>query len=86
MKFYFHSAFEKKFRKLKPSVRSRFLERLKLMAHNPFHPQLNNHALKGKFQGYRSVNVTGDIRAIYKPIGRDGVEFDTIGTHSELYS
>lgn len=86
MKIYFYSHFEKKFKKLDSAVRIKFLSRLKLFSRNPFHPQLRNHALKGSFTGYRSINVTGDYRAVYKQVAENAVEFQTIDTHSNLYS
>jgi len=53
---------------------------------NPYSRELRNHALQGKHKGYRSINVTGDVRAIYKHIDSDTHYFVEIGTHSELYS
>ena len=49
-----------------------------------FDPVLNNHALKGKYQGYRSINVTGTLRVLYKSEG-ETVIFITIDAHSNLY-
>ena len=53
---------------------------------NPFHSLLNNHALSGKYSGYRSINIGGDLRAIYEPISLDIAFFIIMGTHPELYS
>lgn len=48
--------------------------------------RLRDHALVGKYRGYRSINITGDIRALYYTQA-DGaiVIFALIGTHSQLY-
>lgn len=86
MKIYFHTHFEKKFKKLDGAVKKKFLNRLKLFVTSPFHPQLHNHALKGSLTGYRSINITGDYRAVYKQVAEDAVEFQTIDTHANLYS
>lgn len=86
MKIYFHSHFEKKFKKLDRAIKKKFLARLELFAVNPFDKQLRNHALQGPLVGYRSMNVTGDFRAIYKQFAEDSVEFDDIDTHDKLYS
>lgn len=86
MKIFFHRHFDKQFAKLDQKIKRQFVARLKLFGQKPFAGQLNNHALKGKFAGYRSINVTGDWRAIYKQIGEDAVEFSAINTHSHLYS
>ena len=49
-----------------------------------FDPILNNHALKGKYLGYRSINITGDLRVLYKKEGNMMI-FTVIDTHSNLY-
>jgi len=51
---------------------------------NPNHHILNNHSLEGAFDECRSINVTGDCRAIFKQEKNIAI-FMTIGTHSELY-
>lgn len=62
---------------------------LEFFAVDPNHPGLHNHALSGKYAGYRSINVTDDWRAIFRE-ERSGeatvVKFSQIGTHKELYS
>jgi addiction module RelE/StbE family toxin len=80
----FHKDFIKAFRKLSPKTKKRFQERLLLFEKDQFSSALNNHALCGKYQGYKSINVTGDIRAIY---GKNvqGIIFIAIGSHSSLY-
>ena len=47
--------------------------------------KLNNHPLKGKWSGYRSINISGDLRALYKEMGEDKVIFTNIGSHNQLY-
>lgn len=86
MKIAFHKNFEKKFKRLDQKIKKLFIKRLKLFTERPFSKELNNHALKGKFMGYRSINVSGDIRAVFKFISDDLVEFDDIDNHSNLYS
>ena len=46
---------------------------------------LNNHALNGKYGGYRSINITGDYRLIYEECGTDAVRLIDIDTHGNLY-
>ena len=81
----FHRHFDKQYAKLPKSVQRRFEERLAVFVRAPFDPLLNNHALLGRFVGYRSIGITGNIRAIYKSLDEDTVEFALIGTHHELY-
>lgn len=80
----YHKVFEKNFKKLSPRIKKKFKTRLQLFVKDEFDPVLNNHALKGKFQGYRSINVTGDLRAVFKRTKQDAV-FITIDSHSNLY-
>ena len=71
-------------KKLTPKLRQKLLERIEMFAENPLHPTLRNHQLKRKWKEYRSIDVTGDVRAIYLQ-REDEAIFDTIGTHSQLY-
>ncbi|MDO8657489.1 MAG: type II toxin-antitoxin system mRNA interferase toxin, RelE/StbE family [Candidatus Levybacteria bacterium] len=80
----FHRDFTKDFKKLPSKIKKKFQERLTLFEKDEFHPILNNHLLRGSYQGYRSINVSGDIRAIYKKNAQN-VIFITIGSHSSLY-
>jgi mRNA-degrading endonuclease YafQ of YafQ-DinJ toxin-antitoxin module len=82
--FIFHRNFEKSFVKLNKEIKVAFIERRNLMLIDFQHPLLNNHSLQGKWSGYRSINITGDIRAIFKTEGFFCI-FITIGTHSQLY-
>ena len=86
MKIRFHKACEKQIQKLKPAQRERLRQRIKLFLQDQFDRQLNNHALKGKYYGYRSINIEGDLRAIFKRVDEEIYFFVEIGTHSELYS
>ena len=60
-------------------------ERIVLFSINPTDSILNNHLLFGKYEGHRSINITGDLRAIYTMIDEDTALFVAIGTHSQLY-
>ena len=80
-----HRKFLKPFGKLPKGVREKFVERKNLFLKEPRHPLLNNHSVEKRFPGCRSINVTGDYRAIFAQKGEASV-FMRIGTHSELYS
>ena len=86
MKIIFHPSFNKPYLKLREKEKTKFKERVAIFLEDEFSPILNNHAIKGKYNGYRSINVTGDLRAIYKGIGDELYLFVDIGTHSRLYS
>ena len=85
MNVLFHRAFRKYYRKFPEKIQRRFKERVALFGIDPFDPVLHNHALMGDFKGYRSIDITGDVRAIYKALDANVVEFALIGTHHELY-
>ena len=85
MKIFIHHNFKKYYLTLRNSEKERFKERRDLFQKTPFHPRLNNHALSGKYRGYRSINATGDLRVIYEPVGKDAALFIIIDTQSNLY-
>lgn len=78
-------SFDKQYLKLAGADRRRFRERLRLFRANPYDKVLRNHALKGKYLGYRSIDIRGDLRALYKIEGNTIIIFAFIGSHSQLY-
>ena len=81
----YHGRFKKQYKKLPLKIKNKFNKRLELFCDNPFNPVLNNHSLSGKYKDCRSIDVTGDIRAIYA-ISNTVVVFIAIGSHPQLYS
>lgn len=86
MKIKFHKNFEKRYKTLNNNQKKKIQERLELFLDNQFHQIFNNHSLKGKYSDYRSINIGGDLRAIYKLTINDECIFVEIGTHNQLYS
>ena len=86
MKIVFHRNIEKRYKKLSDNLKRKVKEKNILFEKDPYDPVLNNHALKCNYLGYRSFNITGNIRIIYKFLEKDIALFSEIGTHSELYS
>lgn len=86
MKIILHKNFEKEYKKLQKKEQTKFKEKIAIFMKNPFDIILNNHLLKGKYKGYRSINIAGDLRAIYKLLSKDNYLFVSINTHSNLYS
>ena len=74
------------FNKQPRKIQDKFGERLELLIENKTNPVLNTHALSGEWQSCKSINITGDIRAVYEEVSKDHIEFIAIGSHSELYS
>lgn len=81
----FHKKFIKRLAKLPAKVEDAFYARLEMFRANKFDSMLNNHSVDKVFPNCRSINVTGDYRAIFED-NDDSIIFTTIGTHSELYS
>ena len=80
--------FNKQRKSLPIEIRIAFIETRDLFLEEPNHPGLRNHALKKRFEGYRSIDVTDDYRAIYRKRmegEREIIYFYMIGTHKELY-
>ena len=65
MEIEFSDSFRKQYRKANKKIKTVFYQRLKLFRQDPYHPLLRNHPLAGKYREYRSINITGDWRAIY---------------------
>ena len=86
MRVVFHDKFKKDYKKLKKGEQNRFDNRLKIFLENHFHPILKNHPLHGKYYGCHSINIGGDLRAIFEMPEKDVVYFMALDTHSKLYS
>lgn len=84
MQALFKKTFQKEYRKSSVAIQEAFNERLGLFLKDAHHPLLNTHKLKGEYEGCKSINVTGDIRAVYH-IKNEKAIFIRIGTHTELY-
>ena len=81
----YHRKFTKTFSKLPQKIKVKFYERLILFEKNPFDAILNNHSVDHTYSHWRSINITGNYRALYKIQDDEAVLFMKIGTHSELY-
>ena len=84
MNIYLHKNFDRGFKKLTKAQKNKFRERRNLFLKDEFNPILNNHSLVGKYTGYRSINVTGDLRAVFKREDDQAI-FVKIDSHSNLY-
>ncbi len=77
-------SFQKDIKKLSPKLKSKFIDRVKIFQQDQFDPILHNHELHSPYTNCRSINISGDIRAIFI-VTKNTVTFLYIGTHSELY-
>ncbi len=81
----FTKNFRKQYQKLPKKVQTQFTERLRLFIEDQGNPLLKVHSLMGDYRGCSSINVTGDIRAVFKVQAGQVALFVAIGSHSELY-
>lgn len=84
MRIDFHRNFDKKFVKLTKKQQVQFKARLIELSEDQYKTVLNNHSLKGEIHEYRSIYITGEVRAII-PRSENHVELIDIGSHSQLY-
>lgn len=85
MQYLLSKSFEKQFKKFPRKTKKQAIERFHVFIVDPIDYRLHNHPLTGEWVGYRSIDITGDIRAIYKKVDEHTVRFVAIGSHSELY-
>lgn len=85
MQYVLSKRFEKDFVKLSKPIKNKVLLVLQNFIQDPYNQTLRNHRLSGKWSNHYSINVTGDVRAVYVFIKDDVVHFVAVGSHSELY-
>jgi len=81
---YNHRNFKKQFKRLPKKIQDKFGEKIIIFLADVYSIELNNHLLTGEWAGYRSIDITGDIRAVYK-IENNCYHFRAVGTHHQLY-
>ena len=86
MEIYFHKNFKKALAKQPIKIQEKFFKAIEIFQDNPYHPKLNNHSLQGELKNFRSLDVTGDVRAHYRIGEKDNqIILVNIGTHPKLY-
>lgn len=73
-----------------PDLREDIGESLKLLAKDPFTPQLETHKLKGKLSGSWACSAGYDLRIVFDFVKsekqkEDDILLMEIGTHDEVY-
>ena len=77
--------FKKRFNTLPQKIQAQVNIRLDIFVVNQFDPLLNNHLLHGEYEGCRSINITGDMRLVYKKMDVDKYLLVIVGTHHQLF-
>ena len=85
MNVFRHRVFVKQIKKLPEPLREQVLERVQLLVANPFDSVLNDHKLNPPWEEYRSINITGDYRLVYKKLAPNIYFLRAIGTHHQLF-
>ncbi len=86
MEIRYHRNFPKNFIKLSAKNQERVEKTIRIFQSDQHHPQLNNHALHGKYQGHRAISAGGNIRLVFKVEDNyESVEFLLVGTHTQVY-
>jgi len=85
----FMKAFKRTVKK-HPKLSKDIEETLRLLAKDPFAPQLETHKLKGKLSGSWASSAGYDLRIIFDFVKNEGQKEDNIflmeiGTHDEVY-
>jgi addiction module RelE/StbE family toxin len=80
--------FLEKLKSVDVRIRKSFNQKIEIFKKDPLNSQLDNHKLQREYEGYRSINITNDYRALYEEV-QAGSEiiayFSLLGTHKELY-
>ncbi len=77
--------FERQLKKLSQKLRGKLRERLNMLTSNELNPLLNDHDLGPPYETFRSINVTGDYRLVYKRLEQNTYYLRAVGTHHQLY-
>jgi len=85
MRFSEHRVFERQYKKLSNELQKKVGERLALLIVDERNPLLNDHKLNPPFEGYRSINISGDYRLVYKKLAPDVYFLRAVGTHHQLF-
>ena len=81
----FDSSFDKMFAKLVTKKQVKVISTIELFLADPTNQKLRNHALKGEYNGQRSISAGGDTRLHFLIISPTKVLFIAVGTHAQLY-
>lgn len=77
-----------KLKKQDVRIQKSFKKAIDLFSQDPTNLELNNHELHREWEGFRSIDITADWRALYQEV-QDGnaslAYFVALGTHNQLY-
>ena len=88
MQIVYTRRYYKSFKKLSKPLQLKTIKKVELFIQNPTSKVLRNHALQGVYAWMRSIDITGDVRLVFRKKDKQTyelLEFIDIGTHSQLY-
>lgn len=89
MRYQLSGEFRRKYKKQNVRIRKTIDQALQKFSKNAFDLSLRNHRLQRELQGFRSIDINFDYRAIYEEIKEENgsfAYFDNFGTHEELFT
>ena len=81
---HYHRSFKKQFKRLPRKIHDKFGIKIRIFISDPYSIELDNHPLTGEWLGHRSIDITGDIRAVYRTEGNVNL-FVAIGSYNQLF-
>ena len=77
---------ERRFLKRHPDLLDRYHKTLVLLEHDPFHPALRLHPLKGRLSGLHAVSINLQYRITLElEIREKEIILVSVGSHGEVY-
>ncbi len=77
--------FRKQYKKLTPKLQQKTMEAIRLWSQKPSDGSLRLHKLSGKMSRFYSIDIAGDLRALYEIVDDKVFLYQMVGTHSQLY-
>ena len=76
----------KRFAKHHPELKEPYRKTLLLLAHNPYHPSLRIHPLKGNLSALHSISINLSYRITLEMIITDKeIILVNVGSHNDVY-
>lgn len=77
--------FKKQYSTLSPKLQQKTKGSINLWSKDPHNEKLRLHQLSGKMKRFYSIDITGDVRALYEIVDKEVYIYQMVGTHSQLY-
>ncbi len=86
MQIRFSPDFDRQFiQRLTHSQQVQVLDTIEQFQDEPYHKDLRNHSLRGKWFGHRSISIGGDLRLHFQMLDNSTAYFVAVGDHKQLY-